>query len=233
MGRDGGGQRQLTRPPRPLADLTPAWSADGTRVYFSRWADHGPAESIFSVRGDGSGLRRLTTVYWRCDSRPAPSPDGRMIVFASITCDRPQATGETPKLQAVDANGRQVKMPFSIPSDVGTPAWSPNGRRLAYAHFDRVAEMMQATPERGDSCIYISALGTSVRRRLPLPPPSAEADVPVSPAWSPDGNWIAFTMDAGGPGGDIWLVRADGTRLQRLTQGRAWDGDPAWLMRRS
>ena len=47
------------------------------------------------------------------------------------------------------------------------------------------------------------------------------------PAWSPDGQWVAFTVDTGG-NLDIGMVRPDGTGLLRLTDDAAVDIQPVW-----
>jgi Tol biopolymer transport system component len=49
-----------------------------------------------------------------------------------------------------------------------------------------------------------------------------------APAWSPDGKWLAFTRTVDGRRSfQIYVMRADGTRVQRITRGR-FDSDPAW-----
>lgn len=48
------------------------------------------------------------------------------------------------------------------------------------------------------------------------------------PAWSPDGQRIAFLSRGGSGFSDLYLVRTDGTDLQRLTMDGDWDGMPIW-----
>jgi Tol biopolymer transport system component len=72
------------------------------------------------------------------------------------------------------------------------------------------------------------------RIRLTSPgPPGTDASGSTSPAWSPDGDHIAFARSGEGVVEDqrlleIYVMRADGSESRRLTNDRALDGAPAW-----
>ncbi|HUJ91054.1 MAG TPA: hypothetical protein VLW05_00025 [Gaiellaceae bacterium] len=94
-----------------------------------------------------------------------------------------------------------------------TPAWSPNGKQIAYA---------PGAPSGG---IWVmNANGTSRRRVV-----RGNGDA-MFPTWSTDGTKIAFA-DLSRPGGrlrDIFVVRTNGTGLRRLAGGLVDDSRPAW-----
>jgi TolB protein len=53
-----------------------------------------------------------------------------------------------------------------------------------------------------------------------------------TPAWSPDGKWIAFASNRSRPrhenAAEIYVMRANGTALRRVTRNRFTDWQPAW-----
>lgn len=118
-------------------------------------------------------------------------------------------------IYAVDGDGRGLRLLVASPGLETGPAWSPGGRRFAFAS-DRDGD---------DSEIYVAAADGS--RQVALTDNFRVDD--HSPAWSPDGMRIAFVRDANDAGGeDIWVMRADGTQPERLTARRGFDNEPAW-----
>ena len=51
-----------------------------------------------------------------------------------------------------------------------------------------------------------------------------------TPVWSADGKYIAFDSDRS-PNWDVFIIKADGTELTRLTKHPAQDYGPSWLMK--
>jgi TolB protein len=93
-----------------------------------------------------------------------------------------------------------------------SPAWSPDGTRLAY----------QGVSSRGDSDIYVMNGDGSAPKELTF---STAFD--GDPAFS--GNTVAF--ESGGPSSaqeDIYTIAADGSHERRLTNADGFDGDPAY-----
>jgi Tol biopolymer transport system component len=92
-----------------------------------------------------------------------------------------------------------------------SPAWSPNGRRLAFdVLVDRNYDVWTMRPDGRD------------RRRVTRDPaPDYFA------SWSPDGTEIVFTSDRGA-GEDLYVIGADGTGERQLTTDPAPDWGAAW-----
>jgi TolB protein len=92
------------------------------------------------------------------------------------------------------------------------PAWSPDGRRIAFTSYRSFS----------GAAIYVMNADGSGARML--------VDGGEHPAWSPDGSKILLTSISGMIGGniDIWVINVDGHALTRLTDHPAIDIYPTW-----
>ena len=105
--------------------------------------------------------------------RVAVSPDGAHVAFVVATTDLAENTTRT--LVWLDDS------PVTAGEHDGNPAWSPDGRFLAFT--SRRGE------KRGESTLHILPVGSAGEVRTVCTMPDGLGDV----AWSPDGRWIAFT----------------------------------------
>jgi Tol biopolymer transport system component len=122
-------------------------------------------------------------------------------------------------LLAAGCSGSSPGAAFSSDAYLRTPAWSPDGRRLAFVRF-----------LNGYNEIYAMNADGSHLRRLT----SARQDLIVelsSQAWSPDGSELVFARGPNtstpGENTSIFVMNTDRTRTRRLTQNHA-DDVPAW-----
>jgi TolB protein len=113
-----------------VADGTPAWSPDGTRIVFTSARSGGL--DLYVVRPDGALVTRLTRNP-ALDVTPAWSPNGRWIAFAS------NRLGEgNHELFKIRPNGTDLTRltfnegGFDVSNDDAEPSWSPDGSRIYY-----------------------------------------------------------------------------------------------------
>lgn len=93
-----------------------------------------------------------------------------------------------------------------------SPAWSPDGNKLAYVSF-----------ERGNSAIYIQDISTGSRELV-----SANKGINGGPSFSPDGSRIALTLSYGG-NPDIYIMDLASKKTTQITKHFAIDVEPTWM----
>ena len=206
-----GEKRKLTLPsPQLLGDSSPAFSADGRTLVFSRFSDVGLGDIYLlplSERLEPTGEARRITFENRGAASPAWSQDGHSIVFSDFNriwrITAPGSTGRESKPQILTSLGEQV---------LGLST-SHRGERLAYSHllyhsnlWRLRAPVLDVSPNAHD----VIKPGTSGAPFIP----STRDD--AMPQFSPDGKKIAFMSDRSG-NQEIWACDSDGSNSTQLT----------------
>jgi TolB protein len=161
------------------------------------------------MNADGSGLRNLTKSRAQ-EYEHTWSPDGRKIAFVRTrnTTERHDLGSE---LWATNTDGSGQRLLMRTARELlFPPVWSPDGRKLLFALYDRGGD---------NSEVYIMNADGSGQRRLT---PAGH-----SPSWSPDGRTVAFISTRLGPPA-IYLMNPDGSGVRNLTPGVQGLGSFAW-----
>ena len=161
---------------------------------------------IWVMNGDGSGKTQLTSGT-DFDGAASMSPFGDRIAFQRIP------VGFETSIWVMNVDGtEQTQLTFTDGWTDQFPAWSPDGRFIAYVQT-----------RDGNSDIY--TVDTDNGTQTPL---TSDASLDRQPSWSPDGTKIAF--DRGSPTGtprQIFVMNADGTGATALTTVGD-NTDPNW-----
>ena len=113
------------------------------------------------------------------------------------------------ELQIADADGNGAQPALKSKEPIISPAWSPDGGKLAYVSF-----------EAKKPIIYVHDLATG-RRHVAANFKGSNS----APAWSPDGKKLAVVLTKDG-GSQLYLVNADGSGVTRLASSSGIDTEP-------
>lgn len=205
MDYDGSNQHQLTH--LGAIALSPRISPDGTKVAFTHLGNNGAQIEVYSL-----DLNRVLSMpkFGGTNSSPAWSPDGSQIAFSSSMRGDPEiflmsSSGASPK-RLTAFKGPDVAPVFN-PKTGGQIAWVSGKSKLPQISI-------------------MDADGTN-------PQQISEGGYAVSPSWSPNGQFLAFSWirhyGPGAPGGeDIYIMDVASRQWVQLTHGAGRNDFPSW-----
>ena len=204
---DGSGMIRLTN--NDAEDWQPAWSPDSRRVAFVSNRDGN--DEIYAVNSDGTDLIRLTNNDAE-DRQPAWSPDSRRVAFTSVQDGNAD-------IYVANADGSGIiRLTHHAAGDWG-PSWSPDGWRIAFVSARDVDRPY--FPGMNSDIYAVNSDGTELTRLTDNDRANRE------PAWSPDGERIAFSSSRGHAHSSVHVMNVDGAN-PKTTWGIAAGYDLAW-----
>ncbi len=227
MKPDGSQQRSLVTHAAPGETLTePAWSSDGSMIYFTRRSSTGEYR-IERVRADGSER----SVVVETAQHPTLSADGKHLAY--ITLGDPmhmtklmiaQPDGSNPQPLLGEQSFQMIAVPRFSPKDnhlvfAAVPQSSAASQKQRYAWaslFDWARPRVASAHGVPWDLWVVRADGSDLRQLTHL-----QEDSPI-PTWSPDGAWIAFKGEMG-----LYIVDLAGKQVQRVAEDTA--ASIAWL----
>jgi len=192
----GGTPMQLTSD--PANDVKPAWMPDGSTIVFA--SDRSGQWDVWKVPVLGG----RPTLLVENARDPAITPAGDRIAFVRTDSQGHQRVFAGPVSNTSLAT-QLVAEPARALQPEEDPAWSPDGRVLAYS-ADR-------------SLWMVSALGGPAKAL------THDREYDIEPAWSPDGQSVYFSSYRGGVYA-LWQVPAAGGSASRLTSGAGPERHP-------
>ena len=180
-------------------------------------SDRSGTPQIYISNVDGTDLTQLTNVQSGA-CQPSWSPDGSQLVFISPCLhrvDTPRESYTDTSLFTINADGSGLKQLSNVPGADLEPAWSPDGKRIAFT-----------STRDGNKQVYLLDVDSQSVIRL------TQIDVNVEnsqPAWSPDGKQIAYLVKRVGTY-QVWIMSDTGQdNVQLVRSGQSlWDYSPAW-----
>jgi TolB protein len=204
MGADGSNPRAATA--NGSINSFPSWSPEGDAIVYTSYRHRDRPLLYLSSRGRGRPGRLLSRLKGDfSEYRGVYAPDGRSLAVAM------SAPGNASEVYRVRPDGTKLTSLSRHRGIDVSPAWSPDGRQLAFVS-DRT----------GAPQVYLMSADGSNQRRLTF-----QGTYNTHPAWSPDGRWIAYESRIGGQF-DLWLIDPEGTVNVPLIQNPRSDEAPCW-----
>jgi TolB protein len=131
--------------------------------------------------------------------------------IAYVTSMRDSSGTDRVELRIADADGYDPQTIVTSEEPIMSPAWAPDGRRIAYVSF-----------ENAQPSIWVQEVFTGQREKL-----TSFKGINGAPAWSPDGRFLALTLSKDG-NPDIFIMDVARRSLRALTRHWGIDTEPAW-----
>ena len=181
----------------------PSFSSDGSQIAFVEGGKKEPTQ-LFVMNADGANKKTLThgNLWIRL---PAWSPDAKQLAFIGLQSS-PHSDSFDAGLYVVNVDGTDMRRLTDKPI---AAAWSPVGKPLSFVTPNTANQQSYTVRHTDENMLQLNdlALGT--------------------PAWSPDGKWLAFTA-LDGKSAEIFLLDTATLGVHQVTHLQGASTSPTW-----
>lgn len=188
-----------------------------------------PVEDIYTMDAGGRNVKALTNDGH--SSNPSWSPDGKRILFVHDAAlqtkpaykeEKRYESYHSTELCVMDRNGGNRRLLRRMEPGIFGAAWSPEGKTIAVSVLPGVSvKLAQPGPEAARAVLVLIAADGSGEPRLLF------RDA-MTPAWSPDGKKLAFSVERPRGQWAVHVANSDESDDARLTEPSLMGGSPAW-----
>ena len=182
-------------------DILPRWSNGSDEVLFTTYRFGNP--DLYAV-SPVTGRRRAISIEQGLNAAACFSPDGEKIVLT-------RSRGSYPNLFLIDKTGALLRQLTSGANIETSASFAPNGKEIVFVTDSPGYPQMEIMDIEGGNIRMIFTEG-----------------VVDSPAWSPRGDKIAFSMRHGRQDYDIYIYDLSTAKNTRLTQNEGSNENPSW-----
>ena len=218
MDSDGGNPQNITD--HKGDEFDPVWAPDGNLIvftYHSRTDGSKKIYQLFWVKPDGSERIRISEDF--VESQATFSPDGKYLVFVISASSHDYLFIRSDYDGFTTPEKFDVRTIFGKLGEVADPEFSPDGKQLVYTR-------MEGSSSRIVLITFSEVHRKGARGIKEFDVSTEKSD--MSPAWSADMRWLAFTSTRDGGDFEVYIMTTAGRPQINLTNRPGVDKSPDW-----